>query len=600
MSHQPHASSSYNYLNRRATSIIFVLCFLCSISAAQTFDSTTSELDLPNYVNAFPINALGDERIAIYKNSADQYFYQPLLLPDWEAYKEDIDTLCTNPGNTEIQTARLKVETMRQSYEDELLEQLRANGHQLNLINPFPHAFFQVFVDFGDRSALISDEFLPTANSGLGIQIGTALPNTVTFEVVGRCDELNNLYKRRTIQNSLSGQLFSQGFAYSTDFIQAGAVFSSNENIRTEVFGTESEEHRVVNVSSSSGGGFNLNLGFIAIGGSNSNTQVGTTQSDQRILSRDYLSRITTRYQAELKLFAQGDPERTRNTVENFLSVLLNLLPNVSLTFDKVSDQQWNLVNGAVTYATLSALDMSEIQKAAPQSTNTSSNTNSATIPNSATVSSAQTGDFTVKNDITWQYDGENWIPTSVDLEIVSESDLEKQFSLSGRFVNEEGRRATATKFNYPASFWSEQGNAPATLAERISALEDIRYSEIRAQLGPLPLAAGGVVEYSLPESVPETSREVLVFVSMATGNNPGSNSSSVFKIWSSDAIGEQIGHALFYAFLYPQPAWAYNSDAFWLPAPEDGLIRVSHISGDARDNPTGSIESQIEILGFR
>ena len=428
--------------------------------------TASTEFDLPNFIAAFPIALLGGERVAIYmstnQQNEKQYFYQPLLLPDWSAYESNIDEVCAGKKEDEELTARITIETMRQNYLEELMAQLRANGHAPTLINPFPHAFFQIFADFGDRTVLITDEFIPSAGSGISLQPGAILSNRFTFEVKGSCLELRSLYERREVQNSLSGQLFAQGFAYSTDFVEIGAKFVSSEQIRTEIFGDETKEHRVVTNSTSRGGGFSVNLGVVQFGGGGSDGQIRTTQSDQRILSRDYLSEVVSKHRADLNLFVQGDPERTQELVKTFVSALLGLMDKVTVNIEKTSDQQWNLVNGAVTYATLSALEISEMQSMAPEQTATASETTSVAIPEGPTVSRATTGDFTTKNSIVWQFDGQNWIPTSVNLVILSKQEFSSETYLTAQLVHEEGQRATATKFIYPANYWVSQSDAPA------------------------------------------------------------------------------------------------------------------------------------------
>jgi hypothetical protein len=442
------------------------------------------------------VTSLGSYEISLYENNGGQFFYQPLIIPDWNRYSISLKETCASIAQEDTRQLSLKVVFMDDVIENDLLTQLNSQGKTASRqnLNPLPHTIFQIFVDFGNRTTLISDKFLPPQNSGIGVQVNPQLPPYTYFEVEGTCAELESLYNRRQYDDTVSGQLFSQGFDFSSDFISASAKFANNQLIRSDLFGDETLEDRVVTSTKSKGGGWNVNLGVVKFGGGGGSTSISTSQGRQRIVSRDFITNTVSKYQADLTLFVQGNPERTQKIVEQFTNMLLGLMTSVEMEITVDNQGQWSLVNGALGYVNLVILDVKELQSTAPQLTNTSEDSTSVTA-NGATASQTKKGDFTYKNDVRWEFDGEKWIPTKVDLYILTEDSFDKAITFQAQFFNEDGNRATASAFAYPGAYLYEREFqiANANLEARVADLEQSQLKKLTGTVSFVVPSASGV-----------------------------------------------------------------------------------------------------------
>lgn len=442
---------------------------LASLTLAET-ETSSIDFDLPNRVDAFRVPSLGNEFVEVYENAdKTQFFYQPLLLPDWSRYKDNVDTVCEDVASNELAIAILPIQLTSQEVEQDIVRLLHERGRADALsVSPLPHTIYQIFANLGTKTIVINDSDLPALNSGIGLQIKTSMPSIENYEIEATCAELNRLYQRRAVSGAVSGRLFAQGFAFSSDYIYASASFANNQQIRSELFGDEVFETTTDVTNSSSGGGFSVNLGLFKFGGGGGSTQTSTTTSQQRVVSRDYMNEIITRYSAQLDLRVRGNPERTRETVNQFTSILLGYFDAVELSIVRESETLWRLMEGQVTYANLGELEIKEILESKPELNNEVESERQASIGGrkGASGRSPDKGNFTYKNDVKWEFDGERWIPTKVDLFMVSESDLNKQIQFQAYFFNDDGKRATTSPFLYPANWLvnrqDEFGNNPS------------------------------------------------------------------------------------------------------------------------------------------
>jgi len=108
-----------------------------------------------------------------------------------------------------------------------------------------------------------------------------------------------------------------------------------------------------------------------------------------------------------------------------------------------------------------------------------------------------------------------------------------------------------------------------------------------------LPGQSGAKMVYSIPEVVPSTVREVLIYVWVRTGGK-NSDGDSNFKFTIN--AGSDAPYFLLHLHGYNQDAWSYNSDNVWLPMPADRQIQVELLGESINGNWSG----EIRVIGYR
>jgi len=119
------------------------------------------------------------------------------------------------------------------------------------------------------------------------------------------------------------------------------------------------------------------------------------------------------------------------------------------------------------------------------------------------------------------------------------------------------------------------------------------KYHPVNLDLGSLPVGETEQLTYPIPKSIPDTAREILVYVSIATNYVKGG--AHDFKIFVNADANEENAFYL-HAFAFAQQAWSYNSENAWLPMPTDRTLRAQ-----SDGKPLfGSWNSQVWIIAYR
>ncbi len=118
-------------------------------------------------------------------------------------------------------------------------------------------------------------------------------------------------------------------------------------------------------------------------------------------------------------------------------------------------------------------------------------------------------------------------------------------------------------------------------------------YHAIHIDLGTLPVGKNKPLVYNLPDTIPDTAREVLVYVYIETNYVKGGRHH--FKIAVTLENAREAAFYL-YATAHAQQSWSYNSENAWLPMPLDRQIKVS----SEGETLFGSWISGIRIVAYR
>ncbi|MCP5420792.1 MAG: hypothetical protein H6970_05270 [Gammaproteobacteria bacterium] len=119
------------------------------------------------------------------------------------------------------------------------------------------------------------------------------------------------------------------------------------------------------------------------------------------------------------------------------------------------------------------------------------------------------------------------------------------------------------------------------------------QYQPVDIKLGPLPVGKSEDLTYTIPDTIPDTAREILIYVYVATHYVKGGEHN--FKLFVN-AKNQREDAFYLRAVAFAQQAWAYNSENAWLPMPADRTLRVQ-----SDGEPLfGSWNSSIQIIAYR
>ena len=90
--------------------------------------------------------------------------------------------------------------------------------------------------------------------------------------------------------------------------------------------------------------------------------------------------------------------------------------------------------------------------------------------------------------------------------------------------------------------------------------------------VGTLNFDTASTFHFQIPDIIPHTANEFLLYASLACGSADGIRTNSIVFYVEHDGI--QFKEFL-YMRSYPQSAWNTNSDNMWFPMPADRQIHV-------------------------
>lgn len=126
-----------------------------------------------------------------------------------------------------------------------------------------------------------------------------------------------------------------------------------------------------------------------------------------------------------------------------------------------------------------------------------------------------------------------------------------------------------------------------------LSKSESVNYYSTAIDLGSLPSGKSTTLSYKIPDQVPDTAREILIYAYIATDFVKGGERSIKIAVKLDDSR-----EAAFYLYAHAdtKPSWAYNSDNVWLPMPADREVRLE-VMGEPL---FGSWKGGVKIIAYR
>lgn len=120
---------------------------------------------------------------------------------------------------------------------------------------------------------------------------------------------------------------------------------------------------------------------------------------------------------------------------------------------------------------------------------------------------------------------------------------------------------------------------------------------DIPLKIGTLPFDTKNTITHKIPEEIPDSAKEILVFVQLYSGRIPKVSELAKFNIYTSDSNTKYIQTISWYQF--DNNAIAFNSSTIWLPLTKERKLH-SQLIGTPRPEMHIVGGGGIEILGYR
>ena len=394
------------------------------------------QFDINSLFANVPVQEIGGNDVTVRVNTSNtKYFIVPVLLPDWNKYKEALGK-SNGPGQITID---LPVQFRTENIVHELVNSINAIRQKKNLgeitqtdLCIVPYVFYEIAADLG-RGGLTPVYYSIDLNSvdrGINLMSSVSISNKIIIPITGTFEELEYLYEHRMHERALVGTLFSRGYSVRSTSVSVHMKdLLSSSNLRS-LSGDEKFETTTKVTSDSSGGGFAVNLGIVGFGKSKSSVTATTTTSRQRIVSRDYIESFVKEKSTNIEISSSGKPEEVNAEITKLVDYLLASCTETTLEFQKHDDNNWSIGNDLVGYCNLGERQIDEVLSAKPTLETESSHDSTFEKEKKAKATTKNTFTSRVNNDISWSFNGEDWVPSKVDLYILDTSQLTRNVNI--------------------------------------------------------------------------------------------------------------------------------------------------------------------------
>jgi microcystin-dependent protein len=424
------------------------------------------ELEVPNFYGEFKLISIEDIAIDVYKNSRNDFSYTPLLLVDWVKFKQDLDLL--NQAATETLEIPILLRFKNDKIDAELITAIRNLGGIVSNLTILPHTFFKLTAKIGGVEQILNVSDIPVSEDGISLTRKYNITSPQMYKVRGKIAELQYFYKWRSLGEQMQGELYSDGFTYTSNYIKALATFLSDTSIRKELVGDETIVDKTILNNSTSGAGASISLPGISIGGGATTSSGGSEKFKKRFLNRNYIADFLNHYKSDLRIEATASPEQIKYVLDNLVTRLFDLGSKVSVEFKKLEADEYALIVAEADYTRIGKIKAQDILKYKPDFEKIDDQEGKVKV-DGVEIPIKKNSTYKSKDDVEWTYDGEMLIPTKVNMVLLSDSRLSNEFDFSSLLISKDGRRSTVTKFIYPSVWLADNSTKVTQPAQEIS-----------------------------------------------------------------------------------------------------------------------------------
>lgn len=465
----------HNKLNQLALALILA-CTGTSSAAdnpASTADKVMSDLsfDIDNIYTTLQLESLASQ-VVVYTNSKNNKFFTvPYLLPNWQSYKEQLDKLSANNQQPlKIYEIRFPIRLVDKIVQDEILGKLNSlpdsegkikkiNSGDLGVV---PFVFYQIKVNLGGQERLVySSVDLSTLNNKLIPTTALGAADQV-ISLKGTLEELSEFYKDRTDSSKITGTLYSAGYTFDKSELTAKLEILMSSNRTANLLRDEKLEvsKTIETTTRKAAGGLSINLGFVRFGGGAGSSTTTTTEknSTQRIMSGSFVSDLVRENASALQIdCVSSNSAECDQWIEKISDFFLREAPKISAELKEQADGSYQLGNKELGYATLGKLQAEELIKT-KNNLSTDMSTDVTVKVQDTEIKDKREDKITFDDDIEWEFKGDRWIPTKVDLYVVDTARLKETIQLSiTKTTISKDKKEYSVLFTYPAAHLAEQ-----------------------------------------------------------------------------------------------------------------------------------------------
>jgi microcystin-dependent protein len=424
------------------------------------------ELEVPNFFTHVKLTSIDDVAIDVYKNSKNDFSYTPLLLVDWIQFKQNLDLL--DQTATEILEIPILLRFKNDKVDAELRTAIRSLGVVVSNLTVLPHTFFKLTAKIGGADQILNASDIPVSEDGISLTRKYNITTPQMYRVRGKIAELHDFYKWRGLGEQLRGELYSDGFTYTSNYIKALATFLSDTSIRKELVGDESIIDKTIVKNSTSGVGASISFPGISIGGGATSNDAESEKFKKRFLNRNYISDFLSSYKSKLSIEATASPEQIKYVLDNLVTRLFDLGSKVSVEFKKLEADEYALIVAEADYTRIGKIKVQDVLKYKPDFEKIDDQKGKIKV-DGIEISVEKNNTYKNKDDVEWMYNGEMLIPTKVNMVLLSDSRLSNEFDFSSMLISKDGRRSTVTKFIYPSVWLADNSSKVTQPAQEIS-----------------------------------------------------------------------------------------------------------------------------------
>ncbi|APO52371.1 hypothetical protein LUI11_38575 [Bradyrhizobium diazoefficiens] len=399
--------------------------------------------DTPKY--SIAVESLAGAQVGLYEDpdtAKKRFFIMPFLLPDWNALKQTITSNCPSAQDTPVAVA-LPLEFFRETVRDEVAKAAsRISGTQIQReqIWMYPYAWMYVEVNAADKAypRRIVAQY-PTTAKDFAVKeraLRITPPEPVVATFTASCDELRRMYDTKDI----SGKFYAPYTEMKKNiFSVTYRDFEGSESFRSIVREESASGDQAVR-STASAGGFGFNFSSFGGGAKKSDAETRVVDTRKRFVSSNLVADAAKTFAKTLNVVSRREFESKGYDLAALAEELRNfVIKNSRATaarIERLDNNTWQLVTPEITRTitndqmkqVVTSSDKYNIEFGQKTSIGCASGDkkdgedkkDGAAGANPYCVSVDKNTKFADDNQITWDKQGETWIPTSVVLYAVS------------------------------------------------------------------------------------------------------------------------------------------------------------------------------------
>jgi hypothetical protein len=436
-----------------------VLALMTSAAFAQqdglTGAATDPETRLPRSLDINPeISALRGQTVPVFKDldpHRSLYYVQPFLLVDWDSYNRQFDQLCIHRREGEEKTINVAVQFWMPEVNAEIAAALsRYSESRVGPEQIFSYPYSILTITSGAR---FPDDAIETrvlerypGNLFELLRGNVTIANTTSFlpmrhvPVKGTCGELRAIAEYADIQ----GFIYTRARTIQRNSVHVAlSSFAYHDSLRRLVRDEHARgDYFVRNVGRT--GSVGWNLGNLFGGGAReSDSRVVRQDSRARAVSGNLLQEAVSRFAASAQFrVVVEDPDgpwtQPDALVNEVLAFVKDRASKITVRIVKRGADDWNFeheflkrpADSAGIKEMIAAKQQTELglTSAEAGSAGASEEVEGRTVTGSLERNRAVS--HKDENDVTWVMDGGRWLPTSMDLYVLSIDELEEEIRL--------------------------------------------------------------------------------------------------------------------------------------------------------------------------